>query len=217
MKSSIFRVVAVVAVAASIVVWGVTAHASPPCTPGSNCAAVGTDAAFNLSVGTSTTQSNTKFLIVASSTGDTSNYAMKIWDHSQNPLFLVRNDGSIAIGTSSFTGGAVVTVNGTLAATTLTGTYGGFISAGNLQSGEFGSNAGNGNFSFPASVSINSTTTPSGGVLYVNGNVGIGTASPVTALTVAGNVSSTGLCLGGTCSATWPSGLSGGQSTYIPV
>jgi hypothetical protein len=36
------------------------------------------------------------------------------------------------------------------------------------------------------------------------GNVGIGTTNPTTALTVVGNVSSTGVCLSGVCNTTWP-------------
>ena len=45
-----------------------------------------------------------------------------------------------------------------------------------------------------------------------SGDVGIGTTAPTTALTVVGNVSSTGICLGGTCDTSWPS--SGGLTSY---
>ncbi len=45
---------------------------------------------------------------------------------------------------------------------------------------------------------------------YSNGNVGIGTNNPNQKLEVAGNVSSTNFCLGGTCISSWSSGLNGG-------
>lgn len=58
-------------------------------------------------------------------------------------------------------------------------------SAGLVTPGAFNSVAGTGgNYSFPASLSIATTTAPSGGVLFVNGNVGIGTTAPGVALHV---------------------------------
>jgi hypothetical protein len=46
-----------------------------------------------------------------------------------------------------------------------------------------------------------------------NGNVGIGTANPGQKLEVSGNISSTKLCLGGVCNASWPVAASSSQWT----
>jgi hypothetical protein len=51
----------------------------------------------------------------------------------------------------------------------------------------------------------------------LGGNVGIGTTNPTTALTVVGNVSSTGICLNGVCNTTWPNNsqwISTGTALY---
>ena len=71
---------------------------------------------------------------------------------------------------------------GTVTATQFSGT----LNAGNVSSGQFGSYGTGGNFSSPASLSVNSATAPTGGSLNVNGNVGIGTASPAQKLDVNG-------------------------------
>ncbi len=60
-------------------------------------------------------------------------------------------------------------VNGPIVGTS----YGGSMSAGNISAGAFGSNLGGGNYSFP-------------------GNVGIGTTSPIAALSVVGDINLTG-------------------------
>jgi hypothetical protein len=51
------------------------------------------------------------------------------------------------------------------------------------------------------------------------GNVGIGTTAPGQKLEVVGNVSSSAVCLGGTCNSTWPSGggTVGGSGTANTV
>lgn len=59
------------------------------------------------------------------------------------------------------------------------------ITSGNVSAGYFGSNTGGGNYSFPASLSIGTSTAPTGGVAFFNGNVGIGTASPARKLDVS--------------------------------
>src|SRR3989338_4741276 len=57
-----------------------------------------------------------------------------------------------------------LTVSGTF---NMTGTYTGSVSAGNVTSGDFGSNYSGGNFSFPANVGIG--TTAPGGILDIAG------------------------------------------------
>jgi hypothetical protein len=131
MKSYFSRAVVIAVVGVSVVAWGVAVFASgPPAGPGQGSGAIATDNVFNVAIGTSTTQSNTKFLVVASSTGadGVMNYPVKVLDNAQNPLFIIRNDGSVAMGTSSFTGGAMLTVAGNIYASgniTCGGTCGG--------------------------------------------------------------------------------------------
>ncbi|MEK7630091.1 MAG: hypothetical protein AAB432_01765 [Patescibacteria group bacterium] len=45
------------------------------------------------------------------------------------------------------------------------------------------------------------------GLIVDSGNVGIGKTNPSQKLEVVGNVSSTAVCLSGTCNSTWPSGI----------
>ena len=80
----------------------VRAFNGPPtgCVPPGCEGAVGANSAENLSVGTSTPAANTKFLIVASST-DSSNYALQVLQPDATPIFAVRNDGFVGIGTAA--------------------------------------------------------------------------------------------------------------------
>jgi len=149
-------------------------------TPGQGYGAIATDAAFNLSVGTSTTQSNTKFLLVASSTGS-SDFVLKILQSTQTPIFFVRNDGGISIGTTTVTAGQL-TVQGNLYATG--SLLNGGVQATQMVPGLFG---GASNYAFPSGLGISTTSAslPSGVALAVYGtstffgNVGIGTTSPL--------------------------------------
>ncbi len=72
--------------------------------------------------------------------------------------------GAISVSGSNVGMGGNLTVAGTIS-----GTYTGTMSAGNVSAGSFGSNTGGGNYSFP-------------------GSLGIGTASPGAVLDVAGGI-----------------------------
>ena len=57
--------------------------------------------------------------------------------------------------------------------------------AGNVSAGTFGSNFGNGNFAFPANLTVDTTTLV---VDATNNRVGIGTASPTGSVMRSGFV-----------------------------
>ncbi len=144
------------------------AFTGPLQAPPNGYGAIGSDASNNVSVGTSTTVSGTKLLVVGASSDNTT-YAAQFWANNKTPIFLLRSDGSVSISTSTVSAGNTViggnlTVGGTFVASTLTGT----VSAGNVSSGQFGSNTGGGNYSFA-------------------GNVGIGVSNPGTTLEVGGS------------------------------
>ncbi len=125
----------------------------PSTSAGAGAGALGVDSSNNVSVGTSTTQAGTKLLSVGSTT-DTSAYALKTLNSSGGALLIVRNDGSIAIATGSFSPGAALTVNGTLFSTNgFTGT----ISAANVTPGIFNGATG-GNYAFNGSLGVATTT-----------------------------------------------------------
>jgi hypothetical protein len=113
----------------------VIAFNGPTQSPPGGSGAVVVSTSSLLSVGTSTPATDSELLIVGSTTVAGS-YGLKILDANGNPLFRVQNDGTIYLGTSTFSGG----------------TYTGTISAGNVSAGQFGSGAGGGNFSFPANL-----------------------------------------------------------------
>jgi hypothetical protein len=151
-KPTLVILLAVVVIA--VVAIRSLAFTGPTQSGGVGSGAIGVGTGGNISIGTPTPMGNTTALIVGSSS-DSNYYAMKILNAAQNPLAIFRNDGAVAIGTTTLvsntlTLGGNITVAGSLAST---------ISAINVSAGTFGSSTGGGNFSFP-------------------GNVGIGTAAP---------------------------------------
>ncbi|MBI2279044.1 MAG: hypothetical protein HYU81_03215 [Candidatus Brennerbacteria bacterium] len=112
----------------------------------------------------------------------------------------VNQYGDVAIGQKATSTGGVARlfVGGNVQTTgAFVGTLSGGLSAANVSSGVFGSLQGNGNFAFPASLAVGTTTTgglPTEG-LYVKGNVGIGTTSPSGKLDVVSTISTNALIL----------------------
>ena len=138
-------------------------------TAGSGSGAIGVGSNQNISIGTSTTQASTKLIVVASSTGDTSNYAFKVLDSSQNPLLIIRNDGSVGIGTATL-GTGLLDVGGLIYSSQ---GFTGSLSAANVSAGTFGDNTGGGVFYFPAALGF---AAGSPGIV-LDGATGIGAAT----------------------------------------
>jgi hypothetical protein len=160
-KLSVLAIAASALLSGMVVVFAYNAFAfsGPTQSASVGSGAIGTDASNNVSVGTSTTISGTKFLVVGAS-NDNTTYAAQILTSSKAPVFILRNDGAVAIGTSTLSAGNTViggnlTVGGTLTATGLGGST---VTAGNVSAGSFGSNTGGGNYTF------------SGG-MYFTGNI----------------------------------------------
>jgi len=157
------------------------AFQGPATSVGVGNGAIGINAANNLSVGTSTPLPESKFLIVASSTG-ANEFALKILQPDKSPILFVRNDGSVSIATASF-GGSGLTIQGGLY---VSGNISGKIAASNVTAAVFDA----GNFAFPSSLGINTSTSvlpqPLSvyGNAYISGNVGIGTTNPGVGLDV---------------------------------
>ncbi len=125
----------------------------PPsgCTPPNCQGAVGVNSSNNLSVGTSTPNAATKLLVVASDTS-ASNYSLEIVQPADTPIFVVRNDGNVGVGT--FSPSSALDVNGTLTASAFTGT----LNAANVSAGTFGSNTGGGAYTFSGNLTAGNTT-----------------------------------------------------------
>ena len=119
--------------------------------PGSGSGVIASDSANNIAIGTSTTQSSTRILVVGSST-TSADYAIKILNRNGGPLFFARNDGYISIATT--TANSALTVDGTIFST---GNFTGTISANNVTPGVFNGATG-GNYAFNGSLGVGTST-----------------------------------------------------------
>ena len=175
------------------------AFVGPTQAPPSGSGAIGSDASNNVSIGTSATISGTKLVVVGAS-NDSSTNAAQFLENNTTPIFILEDDGSVSIETSTVSAGNTViggnlTVGGTFTASGLSGS----IVAGNISGGVFSSNLTPSNFAFPVSLGVNTSTQVGlpqplsvygGG--YFSGSVGIGTASPGATLDVHGSTNFTG-------------------------
>ncbi len=111
--------------------------------------------------------------------------------------YKILNIGALSISTGTDAGYVLniegdSNIKGALYATnifsdSLTGT----ISAANVSAGQFGSNTGGGNYTFPSALTVGSNLNVDSGTLYVdasNNRVGIGTISPGAKLEVTGRI-----------------------------
>lgn len=104
--------------------------------------------------------------------------------NSLRPFYVNNSSGNVTMNHN-------LGVGGTVTASSFSGSLSGTVSAANISSGSFGANTGGGNYTFPASLTVDTNT------LYVdasNNRVGIGTTSPGTNLDInnsSGNTYST--------------------------
>ena len=116
----------------------------------------------NISIGTSTFLTNTRFSVVAS-TSDSSAYAFQVFPRTGNPLFTVRNDRIFSMAaplsaTNTLLVGGNVSVSGTLTATVLSGSGANNIAANDVIPGVFSDASNTGPFAFRASVAVNTSS-----------------------------------------------------------
>jgi hypothetical protein len=138
----------------------------------------------------------------------------------------VNGSGTGATGTGIQGTGAMAGVSGTAGAAGGTGVYGSTSFAGvgvqGTNSASSGATFGVAGYdSSPSGYAVYAANSAGGygvysatGVNYFNNSVGIGVPSPTQALDVNGYVkASTGMCIGASCIASWPSGTIGGSGT----
>ena len=139
------------------------------------------------------------------STSDATSYAAQILEFNNTPIIVLRDDGAISIATSTVTANTTIIGDNLVVGGTLTASYTGSVTAGNVSGGVFSSNVGASNFAFPMGLGVNTSTQVSlpqalsvygGG--YITGNLGIGTAAPLDLVGVVGSNTSTNTAFGGT-------------------
>jgi hypothetical protein len=162
------------------------AFVGPSQAPTNGSGAIGSDASNNVSVGTPTTIPGTKLVVIGASSDNTTN-AAQFLENNNTPIFILRDDGSISIATTTITAGTTIiggnlTIGGTVTAPNLSS----FIGANLVTSGEFGD--GNGNYTFGGTSNV---YFPGSGIWNSSGNVGIGTTNPGSKLEVNGIISTT--------------------------
>jgi|GEM_PF-2129562 len=134
-----------------------SAFVGPGNAGGVGSGAISSDAGNNVAINNATPLNTTKFSVYASSTS-ASSFALQVLQPGGSSIFSVRNDG-------------LVNVPGAFSA----GSFSGTINAGNVSAGTFGANTGNGNFTFPASLTA--SNIGAGGSTFgiypltVNGNI----------------------------------------------
>jgi len=166
--------------------------------PPAGSGAIGVDANQNLSVGTSTPDAATKFLIIQ---GASNTYGLRVVQPGGvNPALYVRS-GRVGVATGTNPLPAELTVEGDLyvsgnitGATITGGQTNGAVSAANVTPDVFNRlQGGSGNYAFPGNLGIATTTTVNlpqalsvygGG--YFSGNVGVGITNPDVPLVVNG-------------------------------
>lgn len=131
-----------------------SAFVGPKNVGGVGSGAISSDYYNNIGIGTSTARTNTKMLVIASTTGS-SFYPFGIYQpDGSTPILLVRDDKKVSIGTgigsAMLTVSGDVSVSGNLSASSLSAP----IAAASISSGTFAGSAGGGNFIFPASLGV---------------------------------------------------------------
>ena len=151
----------------------------PQTSAGQGQGAIGVDSSGDLSIGTSTPISGVKLLLVGTST-TSGYYALEAINKNASPLLYVRSDGSIMMGTASPNAGAIAgltVANNLYVGGTISGAFLELVPAPNVTAGVFGA----GNFAFPSSLGINTSTSVGlpqalsvNGGGYFSGSVGVG-------------------------------------------
>ena len=170
---------------------------NPPCGAGGCYGAIGLDTNNNVSIGTSTTQSNTRLYITAATSALATDYAFRILDSTgASPLFVVQNDGSTGIKYAfPSEAGYALYVNGDIYASgNLYGNIAsGYLNAANVTEGVFGSSTAsalNSKYAFPSSLGVGTSSNvglPQAlsvyGTGYFSSGLAIGTTSIATNFT----------------------------------
>ena len=174
----IFSSIAVFAIFLSVQVFS----AGPTCDPNGVCSVLTTDGNGDFGIGVNAI-SGSKLYIKAGGTGAT-DYGLNIIDSGSAAVLTVAGDGKLKIHKAA----GLEFSDGTIQTTAAVGSGVTSTPAGYITPGYFNSVAGTGgNYSFPASLSVGTSTAPTGGSLFVNGNVGIGTANVSARLNISGD------------------------------